>query len=197
MPQEPARRHAPPEVRRAQILEGALGCFARQGYHATTVDQIALAAGLSKGSLYWHFGSKEEIFLALLDGFTAQVVAVLDEARASGRPVLRGVEQAFRLFTESLLTQGPALHAWLEFLAHPVARERFAAVYRESRERLAELLREGVARGEVRDLPPEGMAAALVAAVEGLLLQALVDPGFDPHPAWPVVWQGLEEGFAA
>ncbi|MER3460463.1 MAG: TetR family transcriptional regulator, partial [candidate division GAL15 bacterium] len=54
------------ERTRARILEAARRVFARSGYHGTLMDQVAQEAGLSKGALYVHFPSKEELFLALL-----------------------------------------------------------------------------------------------------------------------------------
>ena len=52
------------EARREEILKAAYTCFSRGGYHATTIDDIALEAGLSKGAVYWHFEGKWELFLA-------------------------------------------------------------------------------------------------------------------------------------
>ena len=63
------RTRRPAEERRAQILEAALQCFASKGFHTATMDDLVRASGLSKGSLYWHFESKEQVFLALFDAF--------------------------------------------------------------------------------------------------------------------------------
>ena len=60
------RRLAAPQ-RRAAILEAALGVFARRGYAAASIDQIAVAAGISKALIYEHFASKRELQIALLD----------------------------------------------------------------------------------------------------------------------------------
>jgi AcrR family transcriptional regulator len=52
---------------RARLLRAARQTFARHGYHATSVDRVSEAAGLTKGAVYDHFGSKAGLFLALLD----------------------------------------------------------------------------------------------------------------------------------
>jgi AcrR family transcriptional regulator len=198
MPRTPqTRQNQPPEVRRAQILAAALHCFSDRGYHAATMDDLARASGLSKGSLYWHFESKEEVFLALFDQFAAQAFGWLDEEAARRGPVLEAIGRAFGRFVEGLLAEGPLLPAWMEFLAHPLARDRFAGVYAETRSRLAALIREGIERGEVRALAPISVAAAIVAGAEGLLLQAVMDPAFDARAHWPVLWDGLVGGLAA
>ena len=74
-----ARRHASPEVRRAQILDAAQTCLARSGYHLTTMDDVVRESGLSKGSLYWHFDSKEDFDAAMRS----------DENRAAGKDAMQ------------------------------------------------------------------------------------------------------------
>jgi AcrR family transcriptional regulator len=197
MPLPTPRQHAPAEVRRAQILDAALGCLARGGYHATTMDDLARAAGLSKGSIYWHFEGKEDVFLAAFDHVGAKLIAQWDAAGEGGdRPALDVIEETSRQLLE-FTSQRDSMLAFIEFLSHPSARERIAQIYRETRAHLAELLARGVERGEVRDLPVEAMAGALAAAGEGMLLLALVDATFDPGAHWEVLWKGLREGFEA
>jgi AcrR family transcriptional regulator len=48
--------------RHAQIIKAALACFSRKGYTNTTMDDIVAESGLSKGSLYWYFDSKDDLF---------------------------------------------------------------------------------------------------------------------------------------
>src|SRR3954463_7952578 len=52
---------------RDELLTAALRVFARRGYRAAGVDEIASEAGYSKGALYWHFSDKEDLLMALLD----------------------------------------------------------------------------------------------------------------------------------
>lgn len=63
---EGTRLRLPPAVRSQQILDAALAVFAERGYAAARMDDIALRSGLSKGGLYAHFSSKDEVFEALL-----------------------------------------------------------------------------------------------------------------------------------
>ncbi len=66
---------------RAKLLRAAQRTFARQGYHATSLDRVSEAAGLTKGAVYDHFGSKAGLFLALLDEHFA---ARIEQAQAGG-----------------------------------------------------------------------------------------------------------------
>lgn len=61
------RQRMPAAARRHQLLEVALGRFAAGGYHETSMEEIAEAAGVTKPVLYQHFQSKQELFLELLD----------------------------------------------------------------------------------------------------------------------------------
>lgn len=62
----PVRQRLPADVRINQILDAALQAFAAEGFASTRIDDIAKLAGLSKGGIYTHFKSKDEIFEALL-----------------------------------------------------------------------------------------------------------------------------------
>src|SRR4051794_37247650 len=52
---------------RQRLLAAASKVFAKHGYRAASVDQVAAEAGFSKGAMYWHFGSKEDLLHALID----------------------------------------------------------------------------------------------------------------------------------
>ena len=73
----------PKDQRRAQLLDAANTVFTTRGYHAAAMDDIAEAAGVSKPVLYQHFGSKLDLYLALLDRSCERLVEVVAEALAS------------------------------------------------------------------------------------------------------------------
>jgi len=191
------RQHAPPAVRRAQILDAAQGCFAKRGYHCATMDDLARASGLSKGSLYWHFHSKEDVLLALFDRTTEQILAAMRPERTDGGGIFDVILGIGSRLLRELTADREVLGAWLEFFAHEAVRKRLAAAYRESRALLEGLLQVGVSRGEVAGESVPGMAVAITAAFEGLLLQAAVDADFDAESHWPALAAGLRGGFAA
>jgi TetR/AcrR family transcriptional regulator, transcriptional repressor of aconitase len=68
------------ERRRQQILDAAAGCFARQGFHATSMQDIFAAAGLSAGAVYRYFPSKTELIRAIAAEALANVLPVFDGA---------------------------------------------------------------------------------------------------------------------
>src|SRR5215831_11882752 len=92
----PRTSAATKQQRRAHIMQAALRCFARAGFYATTMDDVAVQAGVSKGTPYLYFSSKAELYCALYEwwscGLSDRVNAAIDalpeEARLSPRPPL-------------------------------------------------------------------------------------------------------------
>ena len=80
-----------PEARRQAILEAAITVFAQHGFDAATTDDIARAAGLSKGGLYWHFKSKDDILAAILMQLFDQELGVLQRLVAAEGAVAQRV----------------------------------------------------------------------------------------------------------
>lgn len=191
----PGRRHMPAEARRQQILEAALVCFGEKGFHASTMDDLVRASGLSKGSLYWHFKSKDEVFLALFDAFSAELYGEWDDIAESGTDKLallrREYEASLRRFAEERII----LLAWAEFLAHPAARDLMRESYATARDKIRALIEAGRANGSICEGPPAlGVASTFVATLEGIFLQWLVDPDFDLEGHADISWQLLEKG---
>jgi AcrR family transcriptional regulator len=184
--------HQTPEVRREQILKAAQSCFGKTGFHKTKMDDIVLASGLSKGALYWHFKSKDEIFLALFDQYDREIFAAWDDLSAG--PALETLRIESEIVLTALAGDRMLVEMWSEFLKHPLARDRFAVIYDHSRERLAGTIEKGIERGEIAPCEARHAAAMLTAVIEGLLLQALADPSFDPLEVWPTTWQILSAG---
>lgn len=96
MPASPTAARPSSQPRRAAILAAALDCFVRQGYTATTVEDVCRASGASVGSVYHHFGGKDRIAAALyvdsLAGYQAGFLATLhaqDDARAGVEALVR------------------------------------------------------------------------------------------------------------
>lgn len=134
----------PREQRRAQLLDAASEVFTGKGYHAAAMDDIAEAAGVSKPVLYQHFGSKLELYLALLDQACERLVDLVSAALASTDDNAERVvatmtafysmvssERAeFRLIFESDLTGEAAVEERIWRVNNDIA-DRIAAVIAE------------------------------------------------------------------
>lgn len=93
---------------REAILDGAMVAFAQQGYHAVTVKDIATAAGYTAPSLYNYFGSKEEIFAALLERLFRVFIGIYDEPVPSGLSFAQRLELMIRRHLDEHLRQSDA-----------------------------------------------------------------------------------------
>jgi len=185
----------PPEARRQQILEAALTCFGEKGFHAATMDDLVRASGLSKGSLYWHFKSKDEVFLALFDAFSAELYGEWDDIAASTTDKLAVLHSEYESSLRRFAEERIILLAWVEFLVHPVARERMRDSYSTARDKVQSLIEAGRANGSICEGPPaDGVASTFVATLEGIFLQWLVDPDLDLEGHANISWQLLEKG---
>ncbi|MEI2786715.1 MAG: TetR/AcrR family transcriptional regulator [Candidatus Nanopelagicales bacterium] len=127
---EPARKgvRLPRKARREQLLMSAQTIFVARGYHAAAMDEIAENAGVSKPVLYQHFPSKLDLYLALLEQSTEDLVrrvqSALDGTHDNQRRVRAAIEAyfafvddeaaAFRLVFESDLTNEPAVRTIIE-----------------------------------------------------------------------------------
>jgi AcrR family transcriptional regulator len=168
---------------RDELLAAALRVFAHRGYRQAGVDEIATAAGYSKGALYWHFSGKEDLLLALIeervDAPMREMVALLESA-----PPERDMSvEASREFARRLSTQRDAVllerEYWSLAIRDPELRARYA-------ERQTEL-RGALARGiEARrrhlgapdpPIPVEDIARVVMSIIGGLTVDELIEPG--------------------
>lgn len=94
----------PPSSARNRVLQAALEVFAEKGYHEATMDEVAKVAQVSKGALYLHFPSKQELFASLLDAATEMLVNAMREAMAPHashrRRMYAALQAAFNLFQQ-------------------------------------------------------------------------------------------------
>jgi len=86
--------------RKQQIYQAALACFNRKGYYQTTMDEIVVESGLSKGALYWYFDSKKTLFISLLSDFMSPMgqewEAIVDDPAMTATQKLKQMLAYFR-----------------------------------------------------------------------------------------------------
>jgi AcrR family transcriptional regulator len=171
-------RKAATEQRRCSILQSARAVFARQGYADTVVEDIAIQAGIGKGTLYLYFPSKEQIYLAALLEEARQLDAdsrAAMSAAATWRDKLAAYLQVRIHYCEAhqdflriymtefrgMCTQGKSLSA--EFIHLQTAGEA----------QLAQMLAAAAARGEIRPVDPELAALTVADIARGLMERQL------------------------
>jgi AcrR family transcriptional regulator len=165
---------------RADLLVAAADVFARHGYHGTSVDMVAEAAGYTKGAVYSNFSSKEDLFLALLEERLEDSLEsmhdVMDSAAPEDRPAAFGRRRGEIAQWEP---RWFLLEAEFELYAarNPDVRDRVAQRQRATLGVIEEALRRHIDDlGLSPAYPVEELAKLVVAAGDGMSLMALNSP---------------------
>ncbi|WP_312885640.1 TetR/AcrR family transcriptional regulator [Streptomyces physcomitrii] len=168
------RRRVPREVREQQIIDVAIQVFAKRGYHAASVDEIAELAGISKPMVYLYLDSKEGLFLACLRREADRLMAAFQEAaRDGGTPErrLHAALVAFFGFVAGSRDSWVVLHRQASELSEAIA-AAVAEARRAVMAQVAGLVRHGIAEadGKVQlgDEDADFVAHALVGAADSL-----------------------------
>jgi AcrR family transcriptional regulator len=169
-------RLADPELadrRRRQILDAAMICFRRRGFHQATMQEICAESNISAGALYRYFNSKTEIIAAIAEDMHADRDAMLIEA-ARQAPVIDVLSFMARAFFEKFADGDGALIT--EVMSECLRDEALAAplikVTQRSASHCVDFIKAGQARGEIdRALDPIMATNTLFAAIEGIGLR--------------------------
>jgi len=163
---------------REKLLEKAAEVFGRAGYQAASVDDILDAAKVAPSNFYYHFKSKEELALEVLEGY-------FERSRQAIAPIFMNkklsptakLEHLGRQFVQKMTQNGccggcPMGNLALELSdTHPTFRQRLADFFEECMEGIATVVRQGVRSGEFRKGVDPGAAAYLLfGSIEGLIL---------------------------
>jgi AcrR family transcriptional regulator len=167
------------EGTRERLLDAAELVFARRGYYAAGVAEIAAEAGCSTGALYDHFGSKEKLFLAMFESkLEAEVRIYSDPIPAAGTPAARA-EAVIAQWAE-LVRQRPErwlllIELWSVCVRDPALRSKFAAQYDRLRTAGVELF-DKTGLPATSQFTREQLGTIILALVDGFALQRIADP---------------------
>jgi AcrR family transcriptional regulator len=151
-------RRLAPEERRKQIVEAVIEVVAERGVPGATVSRIAAAAGVSEGTLYVYYPSRDEMLVAALDSIFMQMLGLI-ESSTEKDPVAR-LRDIGRRHSELMRTErGGFLYPWIEFIAAgPLVglREEVARTQQRAFSKMLSIVEQGQAEGTIRpDLDAE------------------------------------------
>lgn len=189
-------RSSKSEQTRELILATALRLFVERGFFATSVHDIRREAGLSIGSIYHHFASKEAVAQALYDDLVARMTGLV----ASACRQHQSAQDRSRAVAEQLCQAALASPELVKFVLHARHHEFLHAAppvcSTRPFEMMQEIVREGIANGELRSM--DCVAASLVLfggvirliqlALDGVLQRPIMDY-FDE--VWEASWRGI------
>lgn len=168
------------EQRRQQILDAARRCFARQGFHETTMQDVFAESGLSAGAVYRYFKTKDDLIQAISASTLGELGTVIEDALA-GDPLPGLDEIAARVAAAAQELSGPdgaartGPAAWAAALHDPkvavIVRDVFGALRTEWATAVRRMVQDGRLAA---DTDVEAAASALFALLPGFLLQYLI-----------------------
>jgi AcrR family transcriptional regulator len=164
---------------RDELIAAAERLFTRNGFHATSVDAVADAAGYTKGAVYSNFESKEDLFFAVYERRVDRRVAEMEQTLTSGETPYAGMERLIagleRRHDDGWLAV--FFEFWAHVLRHPELRERFAELHRRGVGPVVSALeRAAEERGERLPEDAAKLATARQAMLTGLQLERLTQP---------------------
>ena len=188
-----------------RIIEAAAQIFAQKGYAGASVADIALKAGIGKGTIYEYFKSKEDLFFAVFEWFIWQTDAV---AKVGISALGGSAAERLKALSDSIVGMWDEIEdafiLTMEFWAASSSsqlrdriKEAFRNLYKKFRGTVVSLIKDGIDRGEFRpDVKPEPIAAALVGTWDALFLQAWFEENFDPAKTAEEFLKVLIQGLA-
>jgi TetR/AcrR family transcriptional regulator, transcriptional repressor of aconitase len=165
------------DARRDQILSAARRCFLRDGFHATSMQDLFAEAGLSSGAVYRYFASKDDVIIAIAEENMRDVVEMIHgvATQQPGRSVGAAVADVLEILRTKDAQNGLgglALLAWAEALRNPSLAERFKELLTQMHTDLAEVVREHQNTEDLpQGVPADALAAVLISIVPGYILQ--------------------------
>jgi AcrR family transcriptional regulator len=174
-------------ARRRQILDAARVCFTRNGFHATSMQDVIGEAGLSVGAVYRYFKSKDELVIAIADEIVGSITARLVEIRQTQPrlPLVDALRQVMRTVEPELGPDGAfrfAIQAWAESLRNPTLAGMVERIYKQMRDNFVDLARAARDAGELpADTDPRAAGSALFSLLPGYGLQRVLLGEPDPE----------------
>ena len=165
---------------RKSLLKAAAKVFCKRGLEGASIDEVAQAAGFTKGAFYANFKSKEELFLVMLDERFATQLERLDKA-LSGAQQPHEEARAAALDCVHFAGDEEWPNLYFQFVAHaarnPEFREELATRHRTMRAQMSEILeRWKQGTGHKPPLPMEEITAMLSFMADGFLVDRIVEP---------------------
>lgn len=185
---------------RQRIVEAAGRVFAREGYGESTVDDILVEAGISRGAFYHHFAGKELVFKALLDDHLQEDLFRLEQLppASSLRELIERYVDVLIEHIEAERDSSLSMEFWATATREDWARGPVAEFHSRTLQMIAEMLRMGIAGGVLRnDLDVEGSAFLLQAVFEGTAVLLAMDPTCIELRKLQQPWADLMERFLA
>ncbi|MGD8473454.1 MAG: TetR/AcrR family transcriptional regulator [Anaerolineae bacterium] len=183
MSEAASRREQMREERRSQILASALAVFSQKGFHVSSVSDVAAHAGVSQGTIYWYFDSKEELFDAAILEYFADFGTEMTSALEGGGTASEKLRALAKNMDRFVAEAQQVLVAFLSYWASGQGQQKSAQLWIEVLQEYADymvtVIEEGISTGEFKEVDARGLVWAMSAAYDGLAAYAMFIPEID------------------
>jgi AcrR family transcriptional regulator len=185
---------------RERLIDAASKVFARKGFAATSVDEVAEEAGVTKGAVYSNFDSKEHLVRAVLDERLERQFRDIPEAVERHESIEEDAARASKEFGTVLERERDAVLLGLEFAIYAVRNpdfyDDFVAYHRAAQHDIARIIEDRLqAGGDKLQVPAEQLASLFNAIGNGVALERMMDPGSVSDEMLGLVFAAVAEAF--
>lgn len=175
-----AYQNSPLQDTRTRVLTAATEVFAEQGYVNASLDKVAARAGMSKGAVYWHFSSKQDLFLEILEQNLSRDLRML----TSQIEVVLTAENPLATINSWLETMlacmGSGSLLFLEFVTssrEQEVQEKLQDLYGKTLDQIGNMLKAMQEKGHfAQDLDPYAIGLMIDSLLKGIMIEWLIDP---------------------
>ncbi|ABO51451.1 transcriptional regulator, TetR family [Desulforamulus reducens MI-1] len=160
------------ESKKDLIADSALICFTKSGFSGTSVDEIVKASGVSKGGIYWHFKSKEDIFLYIAERHIGEhissFISILKEDDSPKDMLTKYMENCLATIDPNIST------LFAEFFLQAKDQEiidNLKGIFHKNMGFLYDIIRDAIDNGEFRPLDPIAVTHTYIGLINGLCHQ--------------------------
>ncbi|GAB4221128.1 MAG: TetR family transcriptional regulator [Spirochaetes bacterium] len=168
------------EVRRNQLTRAAYKVVSRKGYYNFTVRDIAREAGLSTGLVHYYFKNKDDLLVSVLrvmnENLSFYLAKALEQTNDPKEKIIIFMDEAFHLVEREKEYFHVLIDFWTQINHNERMRKANVKLYQSYRAECSKILQEGIEKKVFKDVDVEYTATMIVAFVQGLIIQYIIDP---------------------
>jgi len=189
------------DERKSQILNAAEGIFTKKGFDEARMDDIAVKTGLSKGTLYLYFKSKDDLIIAILDRIFQREFRQLEDLQQGELSATETVWKLTEMLAKDIMGILRLVPIVYEFLALAFRNKYVQQALKKYINRyldiLVPIIEHGIEAGEFRAVDAREVAVAMGAMIEGTLLlwvydKSLVEPDYHIRSGMKLLLEGVQ-----
>ncbi|MEL6525329.1 MAG: TetR/AcrR family transcriptional regulator [Chloroflexota bacterium] len=158
----------------AHILMTASALIAKQGFAETSMNDIVRASGLSKGGVYWHFKSKDDIIQAIVNHIFEQQMMFLKKTLSAEGSAIDRIKHLLQLVATSVNDAETAVPSSIDIYALVLRNDNLLhnlrTYFEQYQQLLTQLITQGIEEGELATDNPKQIAMVFISTIEGILL---------------------------